>query len=87
MKTITKHLKRTKTLCENNRKQKLTSTLYRVKFVSYLLLDKATIILYALYFNVLCVILFLFEKYPTICPACHSTNLKGGSKVSEDGIW
>lgn len=29
----------------------------------------------------------ILEKYPTICPACHSTNLKGGSKVSEDGIW
>lgn len=59
MKTITKHLKRTKTLCENNRKQQLTSTLYWVKFVSYLLLDKAIIILYTLYFNMLCIISFL----------------------------
>ena len=59
MKTITKHLKRTETLCENNRKQQLTSTLYWVKFVSYLLLDKAIIILYVLYFNVLCIISIL----------------------------
>ena len=62
MKTITKHLKRTKTLCENNRKQQLTSTLYWVKFVSYLLLDKATIILYTLYFNMLYIISFLLKK-------------------------
>lgn len=63
MKTITKHLKRTETLCENNRKQQLTSTLYWVKFVSYLLLDKAIIILYVLYFNVLCIISILLSKY------------------------
>lgn len=62
MKTITKHLKRTKTLCENNRKQQLTSTLYWVKFVSYLLLDKAMIILYTLYFNMLYIISFLLEE-------------------------
>lgn len=62
MKTITKHLKRTKTLCENNRKQQLTSTLYWVKFVSYLLLDKAMIILYTLYFNMLYIISFLLTQ-------------------------
>lgn len=56
MKTITKHLKRTETLCENNRKQQLTSTLYWVRFVSYLLLDEVIIILYVLCFNMLCII-------------------------------
>ena len=65
MKTITKHLKRTKTLCENNRKQQLTSTLYWVKFVSYLLLNEAVIILYILCFSVLCIIQFLLRKKET----------------------
>ena len=62
MKTITKHLKRTKTLCENNRKQQLTSTLYWVKFVSYLLLNEVIISLYMLCFSVLCIIWFLLIR-------------------------
>ena len=66
MKTITKHLKRTETLCENNRKQQLTSTLYWVKFVSYLLLNEVIISLYMLCFSVLCIIWFLLDQYVKI---------------------
>ena len=70
MKTITKHLKRTKTLCENNRKQQLTSTLYWVKFVSYLLLNEVIISLYMLCFSVLCIIWFLLYRKVRLFPWC-----------------